>query len=279
MAQMVPREHYANSSTWNSTVWHIAAVTGPAIGGLLYGFAGINAAYGTAVFFTLLGLVFYFFMKGRPVPEHEKEETLTDSLRAGLRFVFSHQVIIGAMALDMLAVLFGGAVAMLPVFASDILHTGPEGLGLLRAAPAFGAIIMAIFLAFKPVMKSAGRVLLFAVSAFGLCIIFFSLSEIFWLSLTLLIISGMVDNISVIIRNTIMQLFTPDRMRGRVAAINSIFVGSSNEIGAFESGLAARLMGLIPSVIFGGSITILIAGITAAVAPKLRKLNLNELIK
>jgi hypothetical protein len=176
----------------------------------------------------------------------------------------------------MFAVLFGGAVAMLPVFASEILFVGPQGLGFLRAAPAFGAIVMAMILAYRPPLKKAGKYLFTMVGVFGLTIIGFAISTNFYLSILLLVLCGMADNVSVIFRSTIIQIMTPDSMRGRVAAVNSIFVGSSNEIGSFESGLAAKIMGLVPSVIFGGSMTVLITGIMARFTPKLRHLDLRE---
>lgn len=279
MAQLVPRELYTNSSTWNSTTWHIAAVTGPALGGLIYGFFGIIPAYLTVIIFVIAGFFFFFNIKRKFMPPKEIAESLIQSLSAGIRFVFKNQVLLGAFSMDMFAVLFGGAVAMLPVFAAEVLHVGPQGLGFLRTAPAGGAVIMAIFLAYHPPFRNSGKKLFISVAGFGLCIILFAISRNFYLSLFLLAISGMFDNISVIIRHTIMQLFTPDNMRGRVAAVNSIFVGSSNEIGSFESGLAARIMGLIPSVIFGGSMTLLVTGITAKIAPVLRKMNLREKMK
>ncbi len=272
MAQIVPRELYPNSSTWNSTVWHIAAVTGPALGGLIYGFSGVHAAYITVVIFSTSSLIFFGGGKSVPLPERKKEEGFFHSLTEGLRFVFGHQVLLGSMALDMFGVLFGGAVALLPVFAADVLHTGPQGLGLLRAAPAFGAVFMSLFLAYYPPLKRTGITLLAGITGFGICIIIFAISRNFWLSLTVLMMSGMFDNISVIIRGTILQLYTPDAMRGRVASVNSIFIGSSNELGSFESGLAAKLMGLVPSVIFGGGMTLFVVFATARLAPKLRKM-------
>ena len=275
MAQIVPRSLYTNSSTWNSVIWHIGAVTGPAIGGLIYGFKGVEAAYGGVLFFTLVALLLLIPIKKKLVILSEKVETLKDRLLTGLRFVFSNQVMLGAMTLDMFAVLFGGAVAMLPIFANEILHVGPEGLGVLRAAPAVGSICMSFFLAYYPPLKNAGKSLIFGVFGFGVCMILFALSTNFYLSLMLLMFSGMFDNISVVIRSTIMQLMTPDDVRGRVASVNSIFIGSSNEIGSFESGLAASLMGLVPSVIFGGAMTLLVVSVTAVVAPVLRKLNLS----
>lgn len=275
MAQIVPRSLYTNSSTWNSVIWHIGAVTGPAIGGLIYGFKGVEAAYCGVLFFTLVALLLLIPIKKKLVILSEKVETLKDRLLTGLRFVFSNQVMLGAMTLDMFAVLFGGAVAMLPIFANEILHVGPEGLGVLRAAPAVGSICMSFFLAYYPPLKNAGKSLIFGVFGFGVCMILFALSTNFYLSLMLLMFSGMFDNISVVIRSTIMQLMTPDDVRGRVASVNSIFIGSSNEIGSFESGLAASLMGLVPSVIFGGAMTLLVVSVTAVVAPVLRKLNLS----
>lgn len=274
MAQIVSRNLYANSSTWNSTIWHIAAVSGPAAGGLIYGFAGIHAAFMCVVFFSLFSLVFFYTSKSVPVPAREADEGIFASLSTGIKFVFQNQVLLGALALDMFAVLFGGAVALLPVFASEVLHTGPQGLGFLRAAPAVGAVFMAMVLAYHPPIHRSGVKLLWAVGGFGACIILFALSGNFWLSLGLLALSGMFDNVSVIIRGTILQMYTPDEMRGRVASVNSLFVGSSNELGSFESGLAAKLMRLVPSVVFGGGMTLMIVLATAGFAPKLRKMEI-----
>lgn len=277
MAQIVPRKLYANSSTWNSTVWHIAAVSGPAAGGLIYGFAGIHAAFICVSLFSAFSLFFFFTSKSVQLPPRKANEGIFTSLSTGIKFVFNNQVLLGALALDMFAVLFGGAVALLPVFASEILHTGPQGLGFLRAAPALGAVFMAIILAYYPPIHRSGIKLLWAVGGFGACIIFFALSGNFWLSLVLLALSGMFDNVSVIIRGTILQMYTPDEMRGRVASVNSLFIGSSNELGSFESGLAARIMGLVPSVIFGGGMTVIIVLATAGLAPKLRKMEIKGL--
>ena len=277
MSQLVPRELYTNSSTWNSTVWHIGAITGPAIGGLVYGFFGVHVAYITVLFFLVIALVLLGLVKNHPAPPVVAGETLIHRLSSGLKFVLNNQILLGAMSLDMFAVLFGGAVAMLPIFAAEVLKVGPQGLGFLRAAPMAGAVIMSMVLAYRPPMVHAGRNLMIGVAGFGLSIICFALSRNFYLSLMFLMFSGMFDNISVIIRATAMQLLTPNEMRGRVASVNSIFIGSSNEIGSFESGLAARLIGLIPSVIFGGVMTLSIVGFTARFAPKLRKLNLREI--
>lgn len=276
-AQLVPRELYPNSSTWGSLTYHISAVTGPALGGLVYGFFGVKAAYGGILLFTLLAIGLVSGIAGRPVFREDTDETLRHRLATGLRFVFKNQILLAAMSLDMFGVLFGGAVSMLPVFAADVLKVGPQGLGLLRAAPMAGAVLMSLFLAYRPPMHRTGRSLLLAVTGFGASIILFALSKNFYLSLGLLFLSGLFDNISVVIRWTIQPLVTPDEMRGRVASVNNIFVGSSNEIGSFESGVAAKIMGLVPSVVFGGGMTLLVVIATAVAAPRLRRLNLKSL--
>ncbi|MCX6278132.1 MAG: MFS transporter [Bacteroidetes bacterium] len=277
MSQLIPRNLYANASTWSSTGWHVAAITGPAFGGLIYGFLGVRVAYLSVLFFLMLSLLLLGFVKNRPVQPSSFDETLFERLSSGLKFVFKNQILLGAMSLDMFAVLFGGAVAMLPVFAAEVLNVGPQGLGFLRAAPMVGAVLMSLIIAHKPPMIHAGRNMMIGVAGFGLSILLFALSHNFYLSLGLLMLSGMFDNVSVIIRATAMQLITPDEMRGRVAAVNAIFIGSSNEIGSFESGVAAKLMGLIPSVVFGGFMTLAIVGFTSKFAPKLRRLNLREI--
>jgi MFS family permease len=276
MAQIVPRELYANSSTWNSTIWQIGAIGGPAIGGLIYGFFGVITSYAVVLFFMVTSVIMLISVKNYPVPPVPEEESLFVRLSAGLRFVFKNQILLASMSLDMFGVLFGGAVAMLPIFAAEVLKVGPEGLGFLRAAPMCGAVLMSLVIAYKPPRSKAGRDLMIGVTGFGLSIIFFALSKNFYLSMALLALSGAFDNISVIIRSTTMQLITPDAMRGRVASVNSIFIGSSNEIGSFESGVAAKLMGLVPSVIFGGIMTLIVVAVTAKKAPLLRKLNLRD---
>ncbi len=277
-AQIVPRHLYANSSTWNSTVWHIAAVSGPATGGLIYGFTNIHIAYLCVVVFAVASLFIFFSMHKMPLVNKKAKESIRQSLASGLKFVLGNQILLGAMALDMFGVLFGGAVALLPVFCNEVLHVGPEGLGILRAAPAAGAVFMSFFLAHYPPLKRSGIKLLYGVAGFGISIILFALSENFYLSLALLVLSGMFDNISVVIRGTILQLYTPDDMRGRVSSVNSIFIGSSNELGSFESGLAAKIMTLVPSVVFGGGMTVLIASATALFAPNLRKMELKDVM-
>lgn len=273
-AQLVPRELFGNASTWNSMLWQLAAVTGPAIGGMVYGFWGIGYAYFLVIFFCVLCLAFFYNIEKKPMPERTKEENIWQSLSTGLKFVFKDQVILGAISLDMIAVFFGGAVSILPIFADKILHSGAEGLGLLRAAPAVGALIMSYVQAHKPPFKNAGRNLLVCVFGFGLTTILFALSTNIYIVFSLLMLGGMFDNVSVIIRQTILQLFTPDEMRGRVSSINGIFIGSSNELGSFESGVAAKLLGLIPSIIFGGSMTIATVGVMSYISPKLRRLKM-----
>jgi len=277
LPQIVPRNLIPNAATWSTTVFHIAAVAGPASAGLLLGFFGMKVSYAAVSAVTALSIVSILFVINKPVAKKHIKENFTASLSAGMRFVFKNQVILSALSLDLFAVLFGGAAALLPVFASDILKAGEEGFGFLRSAPAAGAVAMAGILACYPPMKNAGRTLLWCVAAFGACMIFFAVSKNYYLSLFLLALSGAFDNVSVVIRHIIIQLLTPDEMRGRVAAVNGIFIGSSNEIGAFESGVAAKLLGLIPSVIFGGSMTVFIAGITAMFSAKLRKLDMGAM--
>lgn len=270
--QAVPSLHYVNASTWNSSTWQIGAVAGPALGGLLYGWFGAYISALVVCLFVIITIIYYMLIKDLHVDYKNREESITQSLMKGIRFVFKNQLVISAISLDLFAVLFGGAVALLPIFADKILRVGPEGLGILRASPAAGAVFMAIWLAFYPPKNNAGKKLLACVAGFGLCMIAFALSKNFWLSFAVLFLSGALDNVSVVIRATIIQMFTPDEMRGRVAAVNSIFVGSSNELGAFESGVAAKLLGLIPSVIFGGSVTLLVVAVAWVKAKILKSL-------
>ena len=276
MSQIVPRELYVNSATWNSTAWHIASIIGPEMAGFIIAIS-FSAAYEVNLVFIIISFFSLLFIASKPLPKKLKEETLKESLSAGIKFVFKNQIILGALSLDLFAVLFGGAVAMLPAYADKILHVGSVELGFLRAAPALGAVLMAIIIAYKPPTHNAGRNLFLAIGAFGVATILFGISTNYYLSLFFLFLTGAFDNVSVVIRHTILQLSTPNEMRGRVSAVNSIFIGSSNEIGSFESGVAARAMGLKPSVVFGGIMTILIVAATAKIAPKLRKLNLKSI--
>lgn len=275
-ALVMQRSHFARAAGIGSSVFQTALVLGPALGGILVGWASISIAYLVAALFSFTASASLFMLRIDEPPPAASTPVFA-SIAQGLRFVFSNQIILGAQALDMFAVLFGGAVAMLPAFVHDVFHYGPEGLGILRAAPAIGAIATGLFLAHRPPNEHAGRLLLAAVAGFGMCIILFALTSHFWLAAFLLILSGVCDGVSMVMRSTIMQLMTPDAMRGRVSAINGIFIGSSNELGAFESGVAARLMGLIPSVIFGGAMSLVIVAATARLAPALRKLSLHQL--
>lgn len=276
-AIILPREDYARASGISSAVFQAGLIIGPALGGLLVGFASKTAAYSIATLLCLCAAIAMWSIKLKEPPAAVDSPPVFASIAQGLRFVFSNQIVLAALSLDMFAVLFGGAVAMLPAFIHDIYHYGPQGLGILRAAPAIGAITTGIWLSRHQINLHAGRWLLASVAGFGVCIIGFGLSSYIWMAGFLLIFSGVFDGVSVVLRTTILQLATPDAMRGRVSAINGIFIGSSNELGAFESGLAARLMGLIPSVLFGGVMTLTVVGITAKLAPKLRKLELHQL--
>ena len=275
-ALILPRDQYARAAGLGSSIFQIGLVVGPALGGLLVGFASTTAAYAVAMALCLGAALALLWLRVKEPPPAERAPVFA-SIGEGLRFVYNNQIVLGAQCLDMFAVLFGGAVAMLPAFVQDVFHYGPEGLGILRAAPAIGAVVTGLILARHPLNRHAGRWLLLAVAGFGLAIIGFALSVNFWVAGVLLLLSGVFDGVSVVLRTTIMQLATPDHMRGRVSAINGIFIGSSNELGAFESGLSARLLGLVPSVIFGGAMTLLVVGATARLAPKLRRLELSQL--
>lgn len=262
LSQLVKREQLAFASTWNSSAWQIAAIAGPALGGLLYAWGGITFAFYFVVGFTVLAFFALSGIKPKPIAQQFNTDPLFVRLKEGIAFVFHHKVMLSAISLDLFAVLFGGAVALLPVFADQVLHVGPEGLGLLRAAPSLGASLTMIWLSFSGQPKKPGMLLMYCVGAFGLCMIGFGLSTSFYISLFLLFASGAFDSVSVVIRGNILQLQTPDHMRGRVSAVNTMFIGSSNEIGAFESGLAAKLMGLVPSVVFGGCMTMAVVSYT-----------------
>lgn len=276
IALIVPKRIYPNAATWSSSTWQLASVLGPALAGFSISWIGVHWSLCLIFGFSILALAFLMRIPRKPILNPKIGEPVFQSLKDGLQFVFRNKAILGALTLDMIAVLFGGAVALLPVFAQDILEVGSEGFGILRAAPAVGAAITMLGSTRFPLHRHAGRKLLWAVFAFGVCIIVFGLSEIFWVSVVALFLSGAVDGVSMIIRQTILQLKTPDNMRGRVASVNSIFVGSSNELGAFESGVAARLIGTVPAVIFGGCMTLLTVGATAWFSPKFRRLDLSD---
>jgi MFS family permease len=272
MPQLVPRELYTNAVSWNSTLWETASIAGLALGGAVYGFFDITIAYSMDATLTFLGLCFALNVRSKPVPPISGEEGIVEKIKSGLKFVFQNKIILSAISLDLFAVLFGGAVALLPIFAEEILHVGKFGLGILRASPSVGALLMAFYITHYPIQKNVGKKLLYAVAGFGICMILFAISDNFWISLSLLIVSGGFDCVSVIIRSTLLQTLTPENMKGRVSAVNHIFIGSSNEIGMFESGVAARVFGTVRSVVLGGFMTLVVVGVTAWSSRSIRRL-------
>jgi MFS family permease len=271
-AEIVPRPLYPNAVAWRSSTWQVAAVMGPAAGGLLYGFASATVAYVVDAALMAVALIAFASIVYEPRFIAEPAESIVESLKVGLRFVRRESVLLSALALDLFCVLLGGAEALLPVFADRILHVGPQGLGILRAAPAVGAVLTSVYLAHRRPFERAGRTLLLSVATFAVCIIAFGVSRNFYVSVVLLALSGMADNVSVLVRSTLLQTLTPEHLLGRVSAVNSIFIGSSNEIGAFESGVAARLLGTVRAVVLGGVASLAVVGIVAARVPRLRKL-------
>ncbi len=249
LSQLVDRSLLTKASTWNSSAWQIAAIIGPALGGLLYATIGITNTFLFVLAFTIISLIAILRIKSKPIIPQNANETIAERLMEGVKFVFKNKVILNALSLDLFSVLFGGAVALLPVFADEILNVGAEGLGLLRAAPSLGASLTMVWISMQKHPKRPGILLLYCVAGFGLSIIGFGLSTNLYLSLFMLFLSGAFDSVSVVIRGNILQLQTPDHMRGRVSAVNTIFIGSSNEIGAFESGVAAKFLNTVPSVI------------------------------
>ncbi len=276
-ARVLPRAQFVRGASLGSVVFQGGMVVGPALGGALVGWGGKGLAYAAGACIVAAAALAIGTLRVTEPPQLLQRAPVFSSIREGLRFVSGNQIMLGAMALDMFSVLLGGAVSMLPAFIKDILHYGPEGLGILRGAPALGSILVALWLARRPLQEHAGRALLAAVACFGLCTIAFGLSRHFWLSAAILVAYGMCDGVSVVMRSTIMQLVTPDEMRGRVSSINGIFIGSSNELGAFYDGTMARLLGLVPAVVMGGFVTLGVVGITTWRAPRLRRLDLREL--
>ncbi len=277
LSDIIPREHFANAAAWNSAAWQSCSMIGPITGGFVYVGFGAGRTYLLATGLCVISFICFKLIKTNSVIEPPKHTSVSENIREGLRFVFSNQIVLAAMALDLFAVLFGGAIALLPIFAQEVFKMGPETLGFLRAATPIGAFLTAAFLVHNPITKHAGWIFLSAVAGFGLCMIGFGLSTSFYLSLFLLFVSGVLDGISVYLRSTIYQLLTPNDMKGRVAAVNSIFIGSSNEIGEFESGVACKLLGLSRSVIFGGCMTLIVVLIAIVKAPRLRQLNIASL--
>ncbi|MCQ8896407.1 MFS transporter [Limnobacter humi] len=278
MASVLPRELYARGSAVSATAFQACLVLGPAASGLVIAGLGVTAAYGLAAALAALSLLACCFMKTvYDLPQATPAPVLS-SIREGLKFVFGHNIILAALSLDMFAVLFGGAVSILPAFIAEVLQGDPTMLGLLRAAPAIGSTVVGVALARFTVDRNAGAILLWCVAGFGVCIIGFGLSTSVHMAFACLLLSGAFDGVSVVVRSTILQLSTPDDMRGRVSAINGIFIGSSNELGAFESGMAASALGLVPSIVAGGVVTLLVVLVTDRKAPGLRRLNMGDLV-
>ncbi|HEY6338601.1 MAG TPA: MFS transporter [Candidatus Sulfotelmatobacter sp.] len=276
LPQLVPAEHFPNAVAWNATTFQAATILGPSFGGILYaGFRGPSVVYGVATLTAIGAMISTFRIKPEATARRREPMTLRTA-SAGLRYIWREKLILGAISLDLFAVLLGGAVALLPVYAREILHTGPWGLGLLRTAPGVGAAVMAVALAHRPLRGRSGPTLLWAVAGFGVCTIIFGVSRSLLLSLLVLFLLGASDMISVIIRATLVQLGTPDAMRGRVTAVDMIFIGASNEFGQFESGLTAQWFGTVPAVVLGGIGTLVVIAIWAWRFPELR--NAGELL-
>lgn len=277
LTECVPKEHYVNSTTWNSTLWRIAFMTGAGLSGFVFAWFSYDA-YLIMSGLMVVAIGFFYGISPKPhLLEVNKKTPVFASIKEGVSFIFNNQIILSALTLDLFAVLFGGAVSLLPIFATDILQIGPQGLGFLKGAPSLGSFIMSVIIIYYPPIKDTGKKLLYSVAAFGLCMMFFGLSTNIYLSIFLLALSGAFDCVSVIVRGTILQTFVPANIKGKVFAVNSMFLGSSNELGEFQSGLAARIMGVVPSVVFGSSMTLLVVLTTAIKAPKLRKLQFKDI--
>ena len=279
VALLVPKKIYHNAATWSTSTWKTASVSGALFGGFFISWIGVDKTLSLVFILVILSLIFLFQIKKQPILNAKIGEPMKDSLKAGVKFVFQNKAILGVLSLDMIAVLFGGTVAILSVFAQDVLKVGPEGFGILNASISLGSILTMFITTYIPINKNTGKKMLISVFIFGLSIIAFGLSSIFWVSILALFISGAADGISMVIRQTILQLKTPDDMRGRVSSVNSMFVGSSNELGAFESGLAAKLLGPVVAVVFGGTMTLITVVATGVLNPTLRDLDLTSEIE
>jgi MFS family permease len=273
---LVPKKIYHNAATWSTSTWKTASVSGALFGGFFISWIGVDKTLSIVFVLVTLSFITLFKIKKKPILNKKIGEPVTESLKAGVKFVFQNKAILGTLTLDMIAVLFGGTVAILSVFAQDILKVGPEGFGLLNASISMGSIVTMLLTTYIPINQNTGRKMLISVFIFGLSIIAFGLSSTFWVSLLALFISGAADGISMVIRQTILQIKTPDDMRGRVSSVNSMFVGSSNELGAFESGLAAKILGPVAAVVFGGTMTLITVVTTGIVSPTIRNLDLTE---
>ena len=276
---LVPKEVFANAATWNSSFWQLGSILGPGVAGFLYAYAGLSGSLITVIAL-LCGVMFCIFqIENRPVPvKTVQHESIWQSLREGIAYVFKTKIILYSISLDLFSVLFGGVIAILPIFAEDILKVGAEGLGILRAAPSVGAVVTMVTLVYFPPLKHAWRNLILAIAGFGLATFVFGLSTNFWLSVVALFFTGAFDSISVVIRQTVLRFYTPDEMRGRVSSVNGVFVSTSNEMGAFESGVAAKIFGTVPSVLIGAGVTMVLVSLVAIASKELFDLKVDEKI-
>jgi MFS family permease len=262
---LVPKEVFANAATWNSSFWQLGSILGPGVAGFLYAYAGLSGSLITVIALLLGVMVCIFQIENRPVPvKTVQHESIWHSLREGIAYVFKTKIILYSISLDLFSVLFGGVIAILPIFAEDILKVGAEGLGILRAAPSVGAVVTMVTLVYFPPLKHAWRNLILAIAGFGVATLIFGVSTNFW--------------ISVVIRQTVLRFYTPDEMRGRVSSVNGVFVSTSNEMGAFESGVAAKFFGTVPSVLLGAGVTLVLVSLVALTSKELFDLKVDQKI-
>ncbi|MEO7308919.1 MAG: MFS transporter [Chitinophagaceae bacterium] len=272
VAQLVPKEQLATAISWSSASWQTASVVGPIASGILIDSVGTFTTFSIAVGLLLIAIATIYLVPKQPVVHANKEQKTWESVKEGIRYVWETKTLLSALSLDMFAVFFGGATALLPVFGKDILHLDATGISILKASQGIGSILILLWLTRRPLKNAQGKTLLYCVAAFGIMMIVFAISKSFWLSLGALFLAGVFDGISMLVRGTVLQMFVPDDMRGRVSSVSSMFINSSNELGAFESGVAAQALGTVPSVIFGGCMTIVVVAITWNKAPSLRKM-------
>jgi MFS family permease len=276
---LVPKEVFANAATWNSSFWQLGSILGPGVAGFLYAYAGLSGSLMTVIALLLGVMICIFQIENRPVPvKTVHHESIWHSLREGIAYVFKTKIILYSISLDLFSVLFGGVIAILPIFAEDILKVGAEGLGILRAAPSVGAVVTMVTLVYFPPLKHAWRNLILAIAGFGVATLIFGVSTNFWISVVALFFTGAFDSISVVIRQTVLRFYTPDEMRGRVSSVNGVFVSTSNEMGAFESGVAAKFFGTVPSVLLGAGVTLVLVSLVALTSKELFDLKVDQKI-
>ena len=272
VAQLVPKEQLSKAVSWGSASWQSASVVGPVVAGILIDTAGMFTTFSIAIALLVLAVSMVYIIPKLPVSNTNLQQKTWESVKEGLRYVWHSKTLLSALSLDLFAVFFGGATALLPVFGKDILHLDATGISFLKASQGVGSILILLWLTRRPLKNAQGKTMLHCVAAFGLMMIVFAVSQNFWLSLSALFFAGIFDGISMLVRGTILQMFVPDEMRGRVSSVNSMFINSSNELGYFESGVAAQMMGTVPSVIFGGCMTVIVVLVTWYKAPSLRKM-------